>query len=602
VNIFSYIEIFSGILLMWLWGRVLINKDFLSSFLAGSVTAGCILSSIARISPIFTREILFLLIFIGVIKFFIDYRKNNLRIQYDLKIIPIIIIVGYFFRIFHYQNWIVESHDILYFSPSVEMLNANYFGNIRVPYYFPYELASTHLLSAGFIASIGFLNFEPNLLYCLEIRYIVSIIFISNILLNIYYLNKMKLWIFCLGIYALFFIYGEEISYNLTVSSFVYVFLLFQIFLHSIKKDNINEILFFSILLISAKAPIFYIAVGMSFYLWYNNKNIRFSNLTIFSSSIVFLSLLSMIFINMPNEPTSFGLMNPLNKNDLLSFSGIKGWSLPDNIKLLIESNIDLSVNDLNNESSLIAIIKNKFSSIIFLGVLMFYIIIKYYFPFYFLYFKNKQHKYLFIYMFISFFGWIFVRNGGLIDHQSHAYFLASLVSFLYILYYFKEKHILRFVIPIGILYMLGKNPTYISSKAVFEDRKNPSGKFLKYNDFKAENSEYYKIDENEPFWKSENQAMVLGQRILADDILLLSQRATKNFVLKGSDNLFMITKKDLEKLIIDGVPKNIIDRLDNIKESVIIGDSRFDKVINKFFINNEIRPYQALIKSYALK
>ena len=151
---------------MWLWGRVLVRNDIFVSLLAGVTTAGCILSFTVRFVPIYTREILFIMVLVGLIKFIVDYKNNNLAIEYDLKILPVIIIVGIFFRIFHYQNWIIESHDILYFSPSIEMLNANYFGNIRVPYYFPYELASNHLLPAGFLSSIGFLNMKPNLLCC----------------------------------------------------------------------------------------------------------------------------------------------------------------------------------------------------------------------------------------------------------------------------------------------------------------------------------------------------------------------------------------------------------------------------------------------------
>ena len=102
-----------------------------------------------------------------IAKKIVEYRKKILVVDYDLKILPVIIVIGIFFRIFHYQNWIVESHDILYFSPSIEMLKANYFGNIRVPYYYPYELTSYHLLPASFLTGIGFLNFKPNLLYFL---------------------------------------------------------------------------------------------------------------------------------------------------------------------------------------------------------------------------------------------------------------------------------------------------------------------------------------------------------------------------------------------------------------------------------------------------
>ena len=59
MTIFSYLQILLGFVSMWMWGRVLIKNDIFSSFLAGAVTAGCILSFSVRFIPIYTREILF---------------------------------------------------------------------------------------------------------------------------------------------------------------------------------------------------------------------------------------------------------------------------------------------------------------------------------------------------------------------------------------------------------------------------------------------------------------------------------------------------------------------------------------------------------------
>ena len=590
---------------MWLWGRVLVKNDIFVSVLAGATTAGCILSFTVRFVPLYTREILFIMVLVGLIKFIVDYKNNNLTIEYDLKILPVIIIVGIFFRIFHYQNWIIESHDILYFSPSIEMLNANYFGNIRVPYYYPYELSSNHLLPAGFVSSIGFLNMKPNLLYFLEIRYIAAILFIANVLFQIYEKKNIKLWVYCLGVYFLFFIYGEEISYNLAVSSFVYVFLLFQIFLSSFKKGREIELLFFSILLIAAKAPIFYIAVALSFYLWFKNKNIRFSPLTIFSGLIVFLSLVSIAIIPPPSEPVSFSIINPFNKDSLLSFAAIKGWTVSDNFKLLIEPYIDIT--GFGRNMGMIEIIKGKLMSIIFLAILIGYLIIKYYLPFYFL---NKKHKNIeynlfFIYMLVSLIGWLIVRNGGLLMHQAHAYLLASIVSFLFILMYSSKKTMLYIIVPIGSFFLYGHNPTYISSKAVYEDKKDINGKFMRYADIDTtvNNLEKnYIIKKNDPYWKSEYQAMMLGKRILADDILLLGQRGTQNFVLPGMEKIYEIRDWTLDSLKVNGVPDEILNTLINIIDNVIIGEDRFNYVIGKYLSDEEMSLYLERIKFRAGK
>ena len=93
---------------------------------------------------------------IGSLSLYNELKTKKFKIVYDLKILPIVILVGAFFRIFHFSNWIIESHDILYFSPAIEMLNSTYFGNLKVPYYYPYELSANHLTPAGFLVSVGF--------------------------------------------------------------------------------------------------------------------------------------------------------------------------------------------------------------------------------------------------------------------------------------------------------------------------------------------------------------------------------------------------------------------------------------------------------------
>ena len=602
MDIISYIQIMIGMVLMWLWGRVLINNDIFSSFLAGAASAGCILSFTVRFIPIYTREILIVLVLLGLIKFLFDYKNKNFSVDFDLQILPVLLIISLFFRIFHYQNWLIESHDLFYFSPSIEMLNANYFGNIRVSYYYPYELASTHLLSSGFIASIGFVNLEPNLLYCLEIRYIVVIIFVANFLFKIYQRKRIKPWLYCIGVYFLFFIYGEEITYELLISSYIYVFLLFQIFLCSISNGKENETLFFAILLIAAKAPIFYIATCSSFYLWFRYKSIRFSPSTIFATTIVFLALLTMVIIPQSDERIIFSIVNPFNKIDLISFSGIYNWFMPDNFKLFIDNYIDITSIGMDKNWDFIDILKEKIVSVAFLGLLLIYLIIKYYLPFYYLNMKhNNKYNIFFIYMSVSLIGWITLRNGGVIAHQAHGYILASIVSFMFILYYSTKKTILYIILPIGLAYLLGNDFTKINSRILL-GRKN--GKFMKYNkkDLIIDNNEYYKPDRNGPYWKSEYKAMILGKRILADDILMLENRATKNFVLPGSDKKYSIDNLTLERLHTDGLPNTIIDQLNKIKDNVIIGDKRFETVLVRYLNENDILLYLDIIKYRARK
>ena len=151
---------------------------------------------------------------------------------------------------------------------------------------------------------------------------------------------------------------------------------------------------------------------------------------------------------------------------------------------------------------------------------------------------------------------------------------------------------------PIGLFFLLGRNPTYISAKNDYEDRKKCE-KCMKYiyRNSKIDDSEFYKINKSEPYWKSEYKAMIFGKRIRADDILALEQRATKNFVLPGTDKLYKIRDLTLNNLRVDGLPNEILNRLSPLNNIVIIGESRFEQVIYKYFEKNEIAPYLNIIK-----
>ena len=81
----------------------------------------------------------------------------------------------------------------------------------------------------------------------------------------------------------------------------------------------------------------------------------------------------------------------------------------------------------------------------------------------------------------------------------------------------------------------------------------------------------------------------------------MLEQRATKNFVLPGSDKIFSINKSTLEILHNDGLPDIIVDKLDKIKENVIIGDKRFEKVLVQYLNESDFLLYLDIIKNRAI-
>ncbi len=336
----QYLYIIPGILLLAIFGRMITKQNFSSSLLAGLLVLSSIIAITSRYIPSYNLMIIKALLVLGILFYLYELAKN-LKLQENylgsllisknnlVATSAIALITAVYFINFHYQFLPFESHSVLYFAPSFEILKADYMGNLRVSTHYPSEFSAMHLIPSAAVSVVGFLNPAPNLAYFTEIRYILVIIFFTNFIYSLYIILKPKPWKLLFVCFLVFGIYGEEINYNLYVSSFIYVFVLLEIFIRILKinldnsdqptqNKSLQELLFFVVMLIICKAPIFYIAGAFAFYIWWKNKELRFAPLTVLGGILVLANMyswLDMSFISTESirNASKFTLKGVLN-------------------------------------------------------------------------------------------------------------------------------------------------------------------------------------------------------------------------------------------------------------------------------------------------
>lgn len=528
----NYLQIFTAIILLTTFGRLISKKNFLHSFFAGTLFISAVISISARYIPAYNLFFIYGFLLLGILNFCYELLRKKISLcdfcpQNPIALAAIILFCAIFFISFQFYFWSYESHNVLYFAPAFEILKADYIGNLRVATHYPSELSAYHLFHAAFIATIGFLNKSPNLAFFTEIKYVCIVIFFSHLIYFLYLKNRASLLKIIFLTLVVFQIYGEEISYNLSISSFIYLFVLLAIFvlLLELKEEKNQEqnpllLLFYSTILIICKAPIFYIAGFFAFYLWYQNKKIRFHPLIILTGILVLGNIFTWAdFVGISTE--SIKNSGGFTTNHALQFHEVKGWSLDDSVKILLEA---------GNHSVLTISL-----------MMFFYMICKYYLLTNLIIFSRKPSLSAFkelnlydraivLYLLISLIGVLIVRNGdGTIGHQSHAYFLASTFAWLFLLKYLLENfdgaQIKLAIMAIFLIAILPNKFFFLILPNKHSVIGTKDYKFLKYRDAEIQIGQngFYQPKSGEPYWKMELQSQLSGLRIDEQDVTCLS-------------------------------------------------------------------------------
>ena len=525
----DYLGILFSLFCSGLLGLTITRHSISSSILAGLSIVGATLSVTAWFVPLYTKYIVFLLFSLGLI----NLRSISFPIHVSLRrTITVLITVGFFlyiFRHFSYTNYFYNNHDPAYWGYTFELLRADYFGPTRVPTFYPENFAPTHIISQTVLVSLLSFSKHLTLATIIEAKYLlISITF--GFLGEKVITRSNNVSFLIIGALLSFFIFELELGYNLLISSYFYTIILLQIVILALSKEpNELELIFFSLILMIARGPIFYMAFALVLYYLYSFSSLRFNKKVITTLLVVFCVMLTWAYFPGALERTcqdiSFNIMNPLDLKQLLTIVGIRQWVLPDPIvSMLLQYTEDIDFferqRDLYSDKTINALV----SVIPFI----FYILVKYYVPIMLSlrvlserasHIQRIKLKGLVIFTFVSLWGWLFIRNGVQIAHQTHSYLLISMLTLiLVVISTVRRPSRLVAFLPFCLLFIWERGLNDIPFSRTFME--GISKNHIKFDATKHKfNSEpFYVPKENQEMWKSEIEALLQGSRVSRAD------------------------------------------------------------------------------------
>jgi len=363
-----------------------------------------------------------------------------------------------YFRNVNSSNYVYESHDLVYFSWIQDFLRADYEGALRISVSWPNIMASNHLLPGAVISALSVFVVKPTLITTIELKYIFLALYFSSLVLAWAKARQVSIAII-MGIFiSMFAIYGQEIGYNLRISSFLYLVVLTELIKAVFLGGRDREIVFFAFFLIIAKAPIFFVAGVAAVWYLYKSSHQRLSASTFTALTLVLVNIATWHYAPKSTTiQTNISLASPLSLHTILALKAVQDWFIH-----------DIAYDYLMTFSSL---------PIITL-LLLIYIWIKFYAGYflltpmrrlrekgnYDLSVMSRRDRLIGIDLYVctSLFAWIFVRYGGQINHVVHAYILMSFLTCFtvadYIICHLKIKNLIICFITV-IIYGLSNNP-----------------------------------------------------------------------------------------------------------------------------------------------
>jgi hypothetical protein len=463
----DYLGFFLSIILTGLLGRSVTSNSYASSILAGLCILGTILAITAWFTPLYSRQIVFIAFMIGLKNLPQNLGKS---LPVPKECLEVLVFTAFFlviFRHFSFHDYFYNNHDPAYWGFTFELLRADYFGPTKVPTFYPDSFSPTHILPQTALVPLLAFSKSPGLASIIEAKYLISAIFFGGFFHRLSKEIPIEKAILILGAMLMFVVYESELGYNLLISSYFYTFLLIEILILCLsKKPNEIELLFFSLILIIARGPIFYVASVMTIYYLYVFRKFRYNLIIILTSSAVFGVVIT--WASFPSaldrvcQDLTFNFMNPFDINQLITLTGIRAWALPDTIVgLLLKYSEDIYFPRLTDNPNS----PDAYRAIISILPFMFYYIIKYYLPVaWALWFLNRSGSLsvtqriklrgIAVYAAISLVGWLFIRNGWQVAHQTHNYLLASVLSLFLLLVCCSVKPRNLFVmLPIALIF-----------------------------------------------------------------------------------------------------------------------------------------------------
>lgn len=532
MSLLDYVGFLVALLGNGLLGRFITKKNWGTSVLAGLCISGSILAITGWFAPIYTRQIIFILFCLGFFNLLKDLKsfKNLPKLNFTL---PLSIIFSLLvFRHFSYENYFYNNHDPAYWGYAFELLRAEYFGPIKVPTFYPEQFAPMHILPSTAIVSLLVFTKNASLIHIIEIKYLLVSILFGNFYYRLSKEIPGRQLFLILGLLFCFYIYELEIGYNTLISSYFYMLILIEILLLTLnKKPNHLELLFLSLILIIARGPIFYLAAALFIYYFFFFRQFRY-NKKIIATGLIVICVMS-TWVYFPRafaracQDLGFNLMNPFDLAELTTLVGIRLWALPDTIVLLLLKYSE-DINYFNLQNNLHSF--ETFKALLSVIPLIIYFLLKYYLPLFLSikylasradFSQDQRIKLNGILMFagLSIIGWLFVRNGIQIAHQTHSYLLVSIASFflLSVNCTYRPKS-LMLLFPIAIIFATNGGIFHQPFQETFS-----SGIPKKHTMFdpirhQPTQNKFYVPKPDQEMWETEIEALLSGSRVKGED------------------------------------------------------------------------------------
>ena len=419
-------------------GRLIVKINFLTEFIVGISLSGLILTPVIWSEVSWAQETQNSIFLFGLILLLVRVYKNRRRLLLNRGLLKrywpkityftlLYLFVGAFFINLSSITHVFSAHDVMYFGWLQEIWQASYSGGVRVPTLWPLQLGSNNILPGTVLSLIATLQPDMNLVSAIDARYflIVTTFFLVLKDLKLDIPSKMIKFFAVLSISWLFF--GAEIGTELNLSSYLYVLVLVVIIqLLMRKKSAIVDypmIVLFSILLV-AKTQIALIAAVVIIVL------IRRIGIKALNPRII--SLWVLISINM-----LFWLIIPSTPGSNI------GIPLPFGFHPSIESGqLNLNLEKIYHSLDILpgwypawegGVVQNYSSGLVTISIIFLLISLKIY-TVYFVAIRGikmprENRNILDIFVAVSLFSWVVIRNGGHVGHQAHAFLTTSVVT-----------------------------------------------------------------------------------------------------------------------------------------------------------------------------
>lgn len=541
-----YIQYFLGQLLILLFGYNLF-KQIIIGYLLGLISLSLIVVILFRFIPGYTYNVLFIIL--GISFFYFFFKKKYIKLlkttNKNLKLILLFFIVNIFFLILfknlHFKYLVYEAHDVVYWSPSIELYYSDYLGNIKNFTYYPAKLTAHPLFPTSILSVSAILVNDLNLVTLLEIRYLIVATFFSIICI-FFYLNYKNLKfqeylkIFLIFI-VLIYTFENYIIYSLLNSGLILT-LFFLIFLMNIENEEINYVKFnsyLSLVLLVCKPGIIFIFLIFPIYYYIKYEYVRNDKIFYIFSILVFLNILTWIIFQKPEANSKISIFNPFELTEYFQTLLLNGWIILGNTfnKFAELDNIGYIINFDKNETN----IKNIFNAYtlqtekINYDLLKFFIIFVFFFlvPFFLILRSFDKKKYLYtLFLIISFLTLFFIRNENIFGNKSVsqvAHIIYILPVFIITIFFksflYKKNFNINFVTVIIYFLLFSNFNLNLGSKTIL--KRSIQKESVRYSDF-LDTKNSLKIEKNflhnfqvhnkEDLSKIEIYSLMIGKRI----------------------------------------------------------------------------------------